>query len=131
MQTLTYGFKKPQTNDSGSSFFPALESNIQQLNDHDHNGVNSAKLAAGAVEATFHDLGSTWVAGPSASKPYKQLVTLPTALISAAMKTDLLDMAFRDADGNKLYLDMTVITDTTYEVYSNDNTLDLTVVYIV
>ena len=49
MITLGYGFKRPSSGDKGSAFFPALEDNITQLNDHTHNGVNSAPLAATAV----------------------------------------------------------------------------------
>lgn len=49
MQTLTYGFKKPQVTDQGSIVFPALESNWQQVNDHNHDGVNSALLSPNSV----------------------------------------------------------------------------------
>jgi hypothetical protein len=45
MLTLSYGFKKPQVPDQGGVVFPALEANWQQVNDHNHDGVNSALIA--------------------------------------------------------------------------------------
>jgi hypothetical protein len=44
MITLSYGFKKPELKDLGPVVFPALEDNWQQVNDHDHDGLNSAKI---------------------------------------------------------------------------------------
>lgn len=49
MITLSYGYKKPETSDKGSIFFPALEDNIQQLNDHTHNGSDSSPISALSV----------------------------------------------------------------------------------
>lgn len=49
MQTLTYGFKKPQVTDKGAIVFPALEANWQQVNDHNHDGVNSALISASNI----------------------------------------------------------------------------------
>lgn len=46
MQTLSKGFKKPQTGDLGTTWFPAMEDNIQQTNDHTHDGNNSEKISS-------------------------------------------------------------------------------------
>ncbi len=46
MQTLSKGFKKPQTGDLGTVFFPAMEDNFQQLNDHTHDGSDSQLISA-------------------------------------------------------------------------------------
>ena len=51
MLTLSHGYEKPETGDKGSVFFPALEDNIQKLNDHNHNGLNSELLTAAASAA--------------------------------------------------------------------------------
>lgn len=45
MQILSNGFKLPQTGDYGDVWFPALEDDIQQMNDHTHNGTNSEKIS--------------------------------------------------------------------------------------
>lgn len=58
MLTLTFGYKKPQTGDRGSVFWPALEDDIQQLNDHTHNGVNSANITSAAVTAVTQTFAS-------------------------------------------------------------------------
>ena len=49
MQTLTYGFKKPQVTDKGPVVFPALEANWQQVNDHNHDGANSALISPNSI----------------------------------------------------------------------------------
>ncbi len=51
MQTLTYGFQLPEDQDKGPIVFPALEQNIQQLNDHSHNGIDSATLDRLALDS--------------------------------------------------------------------------------
>lgn len=48
MITLSYGYEKPQNGDTGDVFFPALERDIQRLNDHTHDGVNSPFISAQA-----------------------------------------------------------------------------------
>jgi hypothetical protein len=45
MLPLSYGFQKPEVTDQGGIVFPALEANWQQVNDHNHDGVNSALIA--------------------------------------------------------------------------------------
>lgn len=49
MIILTNGFKLPETGDFGDVWFPALEFNIQQLNDHTHNGTDSEQLDSTAI----------------------------------------------------------------------------------
>lgn len=53
MQVLSNGFKLPETGDFGDVWFPALEDNIQQMNDHTHNGTDSERLASTSVEGSF------------------------------------------------------------------------------
>jgi len=76
IQTLSFGFKKPQTGDKGSIVFGAMEDNIDQINSHDHDGSDTDRVD------TFN-LSRYQVAVPSsgwsASGSYfKQTVTLPT-----------------------------------------------------
>lgn len=52
MITLSKGFKKPESGDFGDVWFPALEDNIQQLNDHAHDGVDSEKIDSQNLTAT-------------------------------------------------------------------------------
>lgn len=124
MLTLSYGFKKPQSGDSGSVWFPALEGNFQQLNDHTHDGSNSAKLTTASVSPTTQSIASgSWVA--TAGGTYRQSVTLPGGL-----QYDEVSIITRDsATGNLLYLTIEKIDATHYYVYINDNSLTLTAQY--
>lgn len=124
MLTLTYGFEKPQTGDKGSVFFPALEADLQQLNDHTHNGINSAMLTAGSIVAITQAIDHTnWVA--TAGGTYKQNLTM-----SSSLTFDNYNIQFRNAStGHILYLTCVKTSATAYDVYINDNTIDLTAVY--
>lgn len=121
--TLTYGFVKPQSGDRGSVFFPDLEDDIQQLNDHTHNGVNSSKLTASSSDAVSANITAVgWVVSGSG---YRQLVTVPSG-----MTVDLMNVSFRESvTGDLMLLGWTKNSSTTYYVYINDNSLDLKAVY--
>lgn len=125
MLTLSFGFKKPQTGDKGSVFWPALELNFQKLNDHDHNGTNSKKIPASSVEIVTQAVSSAgWV--DQGSGLYRQLVTMP-----GTMTFDTQQIGFRDAasPNSPLYLGYEKVSANTYYVYINDNTISLTVIY--
>jgi hypothetical protein len=51
MQTLSNGYKLPETGDLGDVWFPALEDNIQRVNDHTHNGTDSEPLESTSIVA--------------------------------------------------------------------------------
>lgn len=125
MQTLSYGFLKPQTGDRGSAYFPALEGDIQQLNDHVHNGVDSAKIASAGVLATTQAiLSAAWVL--VAGGTYRQLVTVPATITTLASWR----VEFLDPSGFQQYLTMERVSTTTFYVYINDNSLALTAQYL-
>jgi hypothetical protein len=122
MQTLTYGFKKPQTRDTGSTLFAALEENIQQLNDHTHNGVNSSKLTAAAVVASTQAVPfASWVATSQGN--YRQLITLSGLLY------DEITISMRNSSGHLVYAQVEKVSATSYYVYTNDNATAFTAVY--
>lgn len=125
MQTLTYGFLKPQTGDRGSVYFPALEDDIQQLNDHTHNGVDSALLSSSAFTAITQSIASgSWVLVSGGT--YQQTVTVPAGITTLANWR----VEFLDASGHQQYLTMERVTTTTFKVYINDNTVTLTAQYL-
>ncbi len=129
MQTLSYGYLKPQDQDSGQEVFPALESNIQRLNDHSHNGVNAAVLAVSSVAVTTQSiLSGAWVSNGAG---YRQAVTIPASLTGAtpAQTYDMLGIEFRLSTGERVYPRVEKISDSQYYVYVNDNTLNLTAIY--
>lgn len=123
MLTLSFGFKKPQTNDKGPVVFPAMEANIQQVNDHDHDGANSKQLSAIAVAGqAVSVLAANWVAVGDGQ--YRQQVTLP-----AGFDFDKVYISFRLASGDYVYPTILKVSATQYWVYTNDNSLTYTAVY--
>lgn len=121
MLTLTYGYKKPQLDDTGDVFFPAMEANIQQLNDHTHDGATSAIIpTASAVVAH-----AGWVAaGLTTPGLYTQVITLPTG-----RAYDTTQFTVRDSAGNVTNNQITKASASTYNIFTNDNTQDLLVQY--
>lgn len=97
MLTLSYGFQKPQTNDRGNIVFPALEDNWQQVNDHDHDGVNSKPINSALLEKTNVSVPSAnWTL--VADGHYTQTVTLPLSL-----EYDKVILTFRLSTGEQVF----------------------------
>lgn len=123
MLTLSKGFKKPQDGDKGSVFWDALEDDIQQLNDHTHNGANSSKLETSAVTAKIQEITASW--GSISDGRYSKVVTLPSGYLF-----DEIMISFRDwTTGNHYSLQVDKVSSNSYRVYTNDNTLHLAAVY--
>jgi hypothetical protein len=126
MQTLTYGYKKPQTGDPSSIWMPAFEDNTQRVNDHNHAGTNSTRLTTVAVVAlTTAVLSGSWVAFGDPGT-YRQLVTMPGGLSFDECAPVVKDTA----TGQPLWLTLTKVSATTFYVYINDNSKNLTVAYV-
>lgn len=127
--TLSYGFEQPATGDKGSVFFPALEANIQLVNDHTHNGTNSAKLTSAASVAVTQAISSaSW--SHQGSGTYRQTITIPAALTGNGGVYESFSIQFLNtANGRKLFLQTEKVTSTTYYLYINDNSIDVTAVY--
>lgn len=126
MQILSYLFKKPQTGDKGSVFWPALEEDIQKMNDHTHNGSNSARLSSSSITASTQAISSvSWSA--TSGGTYRQLVTLP-----GTMLYDEYIIVFKDQASPKgqLFLNVEKVSSNTYYVYINDNTKSITAYYL-
>lgn len=125
MQTLSNGFLLPETGDRGGAFFPALESNIQKLNDHNHNGVNSEKLTAEALLALTDSsslVPANWVLHSSGI--WRAPVTMPGSLLFDESSIEL------RTNNKVLYADIEKITANTFYVYVNDPSLTVTVLYV-
>lgn len=124
MITLSYGFKKPQDGDKGPVIFPAMVLNIQKVNDHTHDGTNSARLPAqnfGTTKQTI--LAAAWDATALPAGHFKQSVAIP-----AGFNFDDFVISFRDSVGI-IYPTIVRTSNTTYDIYTIDNTQDFTAVY--
>lgn len=124
MITLSYGFQKPQSGDKGTPFFTAMEANIQKLNDHTHDGSNSAPISAKSVASIQQALSAgDWVTYGGPPGFYRQLVTMPTGFVY-----DNVQFGFRIADKPAL-LGAEKVSATTFYVYTNDNSIAPKVIY--
>ena len=124
MIVLSYGYQKPETGDKGDPLFQALEENIQRLNDHSHDGIDSSALTAQSIVGISDTISSAnWVAyGPTGH--YRQLVT-----VIAGFNFDTVGMSFRLTTGEMIYPTVEKFAATQYYIYTTDNTQDILVVY--
>lgn len=120
MTTLSMGYLKPANGDTGDVFFPAMATNIQQLNDHTHDGVTS-KLLSSLSQSI---VSGSWAAAPIGGGVYRQTITVP-----AGYSFDQCEIWFRLSTGQNVYPSVERISSTTYFIYVNDNTLNITAFY--
>jgi hypothetical protein len=123
MITLSFGFKKPEPNDKGPVVFPAIENNIQQLNDHDHNGTNSKKLTVTGIAALSQNISAAgWVSLGGGN--YHQIFSfLP------GFTYETTSLKFRDASTEEyIFLGLKKVSSISADVYTN-NPVDIIVVY--
>lgn len=120
MLTLSYGFKKPEDDDTADLWWPAMAANMQLLNDHTHDGTDSASL----VVTTQSISSGSWGSDLGGST-YKQTVTLPGTL-----QFDDISIEIRLASTNEvIYPAIIKASANTYDIYVSDNSLNLTAVY--
>ncbi len=124
MLTLTKGFKKPEAGDKGIIFFPAMEDNIQQMNEHTHNGVDSQTIGPGALVSEIVVLvAANWVAQGGGT--FRQLVTCPGSLTY-----DNTSKEYRLAsDSSPFFPTVEKVSSNTFYIYVNDNTINVNVYF--
>ena len=119
MLTLHYGFKQPETNDKGSVFWSALEFDIQQLNDHIHDGITSSKLTAASSKVSLLTVPQAGWGAPLPDGGYRQLITLPGTLLY----DDIMINYKENLTGDIFFLQTVKNSTSTFFVYCNTNTL--------
>lgn len=121
---MSYGYKKPETGDATSVWEGAIEDNIERVNGHTHNGTDSAKLTSIAFTITTASaLAANWISQGGGT--YKQTITMPVG-----MSYNDYNVSFRDSNtGHQLYLTCEKVSNTSFDVYINDNSLTLTLLY--
>lgn len=118
--TLSYGYKKPSDPTYGDLFWPALEDDIQLLNDHTHNGTNSARIASETQNISSASWGSDLGGGS-----YRQLLTVPTGFTYANCRIEV-----RRSTGEVVYPTIERVSSSTFYLYTNNNSIDYVVSYI-
>ena len=138
METLSYGYKNPETNDKGTGtngWFQAINDDIDQLNDHNHNGTNSALLALSALtKATGSIAVADWTNDGGGN--YSKVVTVPASISGASSPFNDIsyyNIVFKDATagatlGDRLMLTVERESATTFTVRSNQN-IDVAILY--
>jgi len=121
--TLSYGFIQPQNGDKGSVWFPALNSNIQQLNDHTHDGFTSAQIAATSINAgTVAIPSASWVLDVTGR--YRQDVTVPSGFNMTGYS-----ITFYLSTGEIIHPSITQLSSTSFRIFGPDNTLTYSAVF--
>lgn len=121
--TLSYGYIQPQSGDKGSVWFPALNDNIQQLNDHNHDGVTSALLPATSVaSASLTIPAAGWVADGTGR--YRQDMTVPTGY-----NMDSFSITFKLSSGEIILPSITRLSASSFRIFTLDNSLTYTAVF--
>lgn len=121
--TLTYGRKTLSNGDQGNTIYSALNANTVLDDAHTHNGVNSPLLSSSSISHTTQSiLAVNWVS--MGGGMYRQAVS-----ITGGLAYDSTAIEFRNASGEKMFLHTVKIAASSYYVYINDNTLDITAIY--
>lgn len=125
MQTLSKGYKRPETGDRGQTVFDALEDNITLANSHQHNGTDGVKVAPKDLDRTTQTLlAASWVAVAGQAGTYKQTITAP-----GGYTIDDSHLKFYRTGGSECHPTVIKLTATTAEVHIGNNTDELKVIY--
>lgn len=121
--TLSYGYINPQNGDPGSTWFPALNSNITQLNNHNHDGVTSALLAATSITSGSVSIPSGSWSLVEAGK-YEQTVTAPSGFNMTQYS-----ITFYLSTGEIVVPSIQQLSSTSFKVFSPLNFISYTAVF--
>ena len=128
--TLSHGYKKPQAPDPGSVWMPEHEQNIQLLNDHDHDGINSELLDA-TVALTRPTSSVTAVGWSPVAGGYEKTISTPASITEINIHfLKFVATAGISPVGSVVNPTIERVSATSYKVTVNDNTLAMTVYYI-
>lgn len=132
MEVTDYGYRLPEAGDLAkgtSGWYESIEFDIERLDSHDHDGVNSKQIDVSAfVPFTNTILAAAWVLDGSGI--YKQTVTVPTGIDDINnFNVKFIFTAPAGVVGQIMYVPYKRLSATTFEVYCNDNTAAFTAIY--
>jgi hypothetical protein len=121
--TTTYGYKKPTSGDT--DWWDQLEDNIDQMDDHAHDGVSGIKIEAKNVTKSTNTIANTDWSADAGGSTYSYTLTMPTGHIF-----DNAVMSFIDTDNNiQIFPTVVKASASTMTITVNDNTLNVRVIY--
>lgn len=128
--TLPFGRKLPTDGDRGSTWFDDLEANINLNDAHTHDGVTSPFLPSKNIsKPTTVILAANWAAVAGQNGTYSQTVATPSGVTVAAMITKFQVNDAGGTFGDQLFLTVQRVSNLTYEVFINDNTIEVLATY--
>ena len=111
--TLSRGYKLPSSGDDSTTWMSNIEDNIQRLNDHDHDGTDSAlidgsKISKSAVvEISKTSSDPAWVDGGSETCDRYSVVLTSTIghipanfIVDGTSSSELCDVKIMDSENN-------------------------------
>jgi hypothetical protein len=131
MVTTSYGYRVPEAGDRAKGslgWYESIEFDIERLNDHSHNGIDSAQLNVNSFSPFTATLAAAdWVVSGSG---YSQDASTPVGIDDISnFNVKFIMTAPAGMVGEVAYLGYDRLTATTYRVYCNDNTVALTVLF--
>ena len=109
--TLSKGYKLPSAGDDSTTWMSNIEDNIQRLNDHDHDGTDSALIDGSKIsKATaieISDSDGSWVDGGSSTyNRYSYVLSSSVGpipanfMVSGTPSAELCDVKIMDSSNN-------------------------------
>jgi hypothetical protein len=138
MQTTAYGYLNPDQGDLSkgtNGWMAAVNFDIDRLNGHTHNGVDSPLLNFGSIAAqTVVAPLASWIASTGGTglpaSGYMQTVTVPAAISEINnFNVKFLINTAGATQYQPLNLFYARLTGTTFNLYSNSNTIDVLCVF--
>jgi hypothetical protein len=131
MRLTTNGYKVPESGDRGggaNGFFQALEYDIERVSSHNHDGNNSEFITTKAIRRQSATIASNaWT--EVAPSTYKQTIDLPAGMTMQNSALQFQIPVNGSNYGSIIYPSVEVVSETRFNVYVNDPTLNLTVYY--
>ena len=121
--TLSNGYKKPEKRDS--DWWDQLISNIERINAHEHDGVNSDKISSGNVTKSTATIADTEWGSDLGGSTYTKSMTMPDGYVF----DNTVIYVFETDGGDQIYPTITKTAESTFNLTVNDNTLNLKVIY--
>jgi len=122
------GYKIPQTGDR--DFWSYLTFNWLRASAHSHDGVDSELLSPkNFSKGTAAIAAANWSSVSGQAGTYKQTLTVPAGYDVDKMQVKFYISTAGPQAGHEVLLSVRKVTSSTYDVFINDNTLDLVAIY--
>ena len=113
-RTLSNGYILPEDGDFGLTWFDDLESNIQRVNDHNHDGVTGSRLPSTSITSVVIQIAETAFT-PVATGGFEA-----TLQANSTINFDDLTIYVRDATTKQqVFLDVLRVSSSEYKILTN------------